>query len=140
MRFANLNGIAAYGAVNGYGHNQLTFQEVSLKNELSSLGEAVNICALEDWESKVVEFLADLKAGVDELKTVAPQTFEEQHEVFLVKKRAVDTLVERIQINRERNLQVQIRLNLLEIIGKDAQNETTAAVHFREGGTYIRIQ
>ncbi len=116
--------------------HQLTFQEVSLKNELSSLGEAVNICAVEDCESKVVEFLVDLKVGVDELKTVAPQTPEEQHEVFLVKKRAIDTLVERIQIDRERNLQVQIRLNLLEIIGKDAQNETTAAVHFREGETY----
>ncbi len=101
------------------------------------IGEAVNISALEDWESKVVEFLADLKAGVDELKTVAPQTPDEQHEVFLVKKKVVDTLVERIQIDRERNLQVQIRLNLLEIIGKDAQDETTAAVQFREGGTYI---
>ncbi len=120
--------------------HQLTFQEVSLKNELSSLGEAVNICALEDWESKVVEFLADLKVGVDELKTVAPQTSEEQHEVFLVKKRAIDTLVERIQIDRERNLQVQIRLNLLEIIGKDAQNETTAAVHFREGEIYTHTR
>ena len=120
--------------------HQLTFQEVSLKNELVSLGEAVNISALEDWESKVVEFLADLKAGVDELKTVAPQTLEEQHEVFLVKKRVVDTLVERIQIDRERNLQVQIRLNLLEIIGKDAQNETTAAVQFREGEIYTHIQ
>lgn len=77
---------------------QLTFQEVSLKNEFPSLGEAVNIGALEDWESKVVEFLADLKAGIDELKTVAPQTPEEQHEVFLVKKRFIDTLVERIEI------------------------------------------
>lgn len=116
-----------------------TFQEVSLKKELASLGEAVNICALEDWESKVLEFLADLKAGIDELKTIAPQTPEEQHEVFLVKKRAIDTLVERVQIDRERNLQVQIRLNLLEIIGKDAQNETIAAAHFREGETYARI-
>jgi len=120
--------------------HQLTFQEVSLKNELVSLGEAVNISALEDWESKVVEFLADLKTGVDELKTVAPQTLEEQHEVFLVKKRVVDTLVERIQIDRERNLQVQIRLNLLEIIGKDARNETIAAVQFREGETYTHIR
>ena len=118
--------------------NQLTFQEVTLRKELSSLGEAVNINALEDWESKVLEFLADLKAGVDELKTVTPQTPEEQHEVFLVKKRVVDTLVERIQIDRERNLQVQIRLNLLEIIGKDAQDESIAAVQFHEDGIYTR--
>jgi len=92
------------------------------------------------WESKVLEFLADLKAGVDELKTVTPQTPEEQHEVFLVKKRVVDTLVERIQIDRERNLQVQIRLNLLEIIGKDAQDESIAAVQFHEAEIYTHIR
>ena len=119
--------------------NRLTFQEVTLRKELSSLGGVANINALEDWESKVLEFLADLKAGVDELKTVTPQTPEEQHEVFLVKKRVVDTLVERIQIDRERNFQVQIRLNLLEIIGKDAQDESIAAVQFHEGEIYTRI-
>ena len=119
--------------------NQLTFQEVTLRKELSSLGKAVKINALEDWESKVLEFLANLKAGVDELKTVTPQTPEEQHEVFLVKKRVVDTLVERIQIDRERNLQVQIRLNLIEIIGKDAQDESIAAVQFHEAEIYTRI-
>jgi hypothetical protein len=37
---------------------QLRFQVMALRSELSSLGEAVNINALEDWESKVVEFLA----------------------------------------------------------------------------------
>lgn len=36
--------------------NQLTFQEVTLKRELSSLGEAINISALDDWENTVTEF------------------------------------------------------------------------------------
>jgi hypothetical protein len=107
---------------------QLTYQEVTLRRELSTLGEAININALENWEENVAEFLADLKAGVDELKTVAPQTPEEQHEIFLLKKRVVDTLVERIEIDKERNLHVQIRLNLLDILRKDARNETTAGV------------
>jgi hypothetical protein len=55
----------------------------------------VNWLLLEDGEASVAEFLADLKAGVDELKTVTPQIPEEQHAVFLLKKRIVDTLVER---------------------------------------------
>jgi hypothetical protein len=96
--------------------NQLTFQEVTLKRDLSSLGEAININALENWETAIAEYLAGLKARVDELKTIAPQTPEEQHEVFTLKKRIVDTLVDRIEIDKERNLQVQIRVNLLSIL------------------------
>ena len=88
---------------------------------------AQDLSALEDWESKVVEFLVDLRAGVDELKTVAPQTLEEQHEVFLVKKRVVDTLVERVEIDIGRNLFVQIRLNLLNILRKDAESGGSTA-------------
>jgi hypothetical protein len=33
--------------------------------------------ALEDWQASVAQFLADRKAGVDELKTVTPQIPEE---------------------------------------------------------------
>jgi hypothetical protein len=64
---------------------------------------------LENWDENVAEFLVDLKAGVDELKTAAPQTPEEQHEIFLLKKQVVVTLVERIEIDRERNLHAKIR-------------------------------
>jgi hypothetical protein len=52
-------------------------------------------------------------------------------------KMIVDTLVEWIQIERERNLQVQIRLKLLEIIAKDAQKEILTAVQFCKGEPYI---
>ncbi|HMB23745.1 MAG TPA: hypothetical protein VKP08_12965, partial [Anaerolineales bacterium] len=120
--------------------NQLTFQEVTLRRELASLGETININALEDWEASVAEFLADLKAGVDELKTVTPQIPEEQHAVFILQKRVVDTLVERVEIDRERNLHVQIRLNLLDILRKDARNGTTAGVQNSEVETCTRIQ
>jgi hypothetical protein len=115
--------------------NQLTFQEVTLKRDLSSLGEAININALENWEAAVGEYLADLKAGVEELKKVTPQTSEEQHEVFKLKKRIIDTLVERIEIDKERNLRVQIRVNLLDILGRDAN----AGVQIREDEIYSHI-
>jgi hypothetical protein len=82
----------------------LTFEEVTLKRDLSSLGEAININALENREAAVADYLADLKAGVDELKPVTPQTPKEQHEVFKFRERMIDTLVERIKIDKERNL------------------------------------
>ncbi len=89
----------------------------------------------------MVEFLADLRAGVEELKFVAPQMPEEQHEIFLLKKRVVDTLVEHVDIDIDRNLFVQIRLNLLDILRKDAESgDFTAGVSNFEVGTYNRIQ
>ncbi len=91
---------------------------------------------MEDWEASVAEFLADRKAGVDELKTVTPQILEEQYTVLLLKKQVVDTLVERVEIDQERNLHVQIRLNLLDILGKDTRNRTTAGVQNSEVETY----
>jgi hypothetical protein len=36
-----------------------------LKRELSSLGQAINVNALNDWELKVTEYLANLWAGVE---------------------------------------------------------------------------
>jgi hypothetical protein len=87
-----------------YQLSQLTFQEVTLKQELATLGETININALNNWEGNVVEILADLRAGVEDLKIVAPQTPEEQHEIFVLKKRVIDTLVERVEIDIDRNL------------------------------------
>ena len=95
--------------------------------KLATLGETININALNNWEENVVEFLADLRASVEELKIVAPQTAEEQHEIFVLKKRVIDTLVERIEIDRDRNLFVQFRLNLLDILRKDAEGGGSTA-------------
>ena len=55
--------------------NQLSamiLQEVSLKHELSSLGQRININSLNDWEEKFMEYLTDLQVGVEELKNAAP--------------------------------------------------------------------
>ncbi len=67
--------------------------------------------------------------------------FEEQHEIFVLKKRVIDTLVERVEIDIDRNLFVQIRLHLLDILRKDAEGGgSTAGVQNFEAGTYTRIR
>lgn len=59
----------------------------------------------------------------------------------MLKKRAIDTLVERVEIDIDRNLFVQIRLNLLDILRKDAESGgATAGVQNFEGETYTRIR
>jgi hypothetical protein len=115
----------------------LTMQELSLKRELSSLGQAICINALNDWEAKVDEYLTDLRAGVEELRNATPQTEEERHEVFLLKKQIVDTLVERVTIDKNHDVNVQIRLNLLDIIKRDSeQGGGPGVIHLSEAGIY----
>ena len=94
-------------------------QEISLKHELSSSGQAININALNNWEASVNEYLADLQAGIEELNNAAPQTEEERQEIFRLKKRVVDTLVKRITLKKDPELGVEVRLNLLDIIEKE---------------------
>jgi hypothetical protein len=98
-----------------------------------------HINALNDWELRVTEYLADLRAGVEELRNAAPKNEEERHEVFLLKKRIVDTLVERATIDKNRNVNVQIRLNLLGILDEDSGKNDPSAVQTRRGGIYTRI-
>lgn len=56
----------------------------------------------------------DLQEGVKGLKNAVPHTDEERLEIFNLKKWIVNSLVERVTIDRERKLTVKIRLNLLD--------------------------
>jgi site-specific DNA recombinase len=96
----------------------LTLQELSLKREYTSIGQAVNIHALGDWEARVIEYLADLQAGLDSLNTM-PQSDEERQEIFEIKRQIVNTLVKRVTIDRDRQLHVEISINLLNLFHDD---------------------
>jgi len=117
----------------------LTLQEISYKRDLSALGQTININALNNWEAKFEEYLADLQSGVVELKEAAPQTDEERHRLFLLKKQVVDTLVEEVKIDRNRKLNVVIHLDLLKILDQDAGLENISpAAYSRRGEIYTR--
>jgi hypothetical protein len=118
----------------------LTLQEISCKRELSILGQTININALNNWEAKFEEYLADLRVGVAEVKKAAPQNEEEGHNLFLLKKQIVDTLVERVTIGKGREITVEIRLDLLKILDQDADLENLSlAAYSRRGEIYTRI-
>jgi len=116
----------------------MTLQELSLKHELSSLGQRINLNSLNDWEEKFMEYLADLQVGVEELKNVAPQNNEERHNVFLLKKQIVDTLVYKATIDINRKIMVDIRLNLLAILDQDAKSTMLDLAYIGKGETYTR--
>jgi type I restriction enzyme R subunit len=102
-----------------YQLGEITLQELNLKREYTSIGQAVNIHALGDWEAKVKEYLADLQAGLDSLNVV-PQNDEEILEIFEIKKHTVNTLVRRVTIDCNRELHVEISLNLLNLFNNDS--------------------
>jgi len=118
----------------------MTLQELSLKHELSSLGQRINLNSLNDWEEKFMEYLADLQVGVEELKNVAPQNNEERHNVFLLKKQIVDTLVYKATIDINRKIMVDIRLNLLAILDQDAKSTMLDLAYIGKGETYTRTR
>jgi DNA invertase Pin-like site-specific DNA recombinase len=95
--------------------NEYSHQEVSLKRELSGMQKRIDERLLMDWETKVIEFLADLKDGIQELSDLSVSE-EEWLESFDLKKRVVQLLVERVTIDVKRQLTVTIRLNLMELI------------------------
>lgn len=87
------------------------------------------------------EYLADLQSGIVELIEAAPQSEEEQHRLFLLKKQVVDTLVEEVTINRNRELNVVIRLDLLKILDQDDGLENLSpAAYSRRGETYTHTR
>jgi hypothetical protein len=74
----------------------------------------------------VEEYFADLQAGIDGLKNAAALTQEKQREIFQLKKQVLNTSVDRVTINRDRELTVMLRLNLLKIL---AGGSNSGAVH-----------
>ena len=120
----------------------LTLQELSLKREFASIGQAINIQLAGDWEGQVIEYLADLQMGLDSLNT-APQYEEERQEIFELKKQIVNTLVRRITIDRNRELHVEISLNLLGLLeDKSSSNNSgdgpSKRGQIQSGGIYTR--
>jgi hypothetical protein len=70
----------------------------------------------------VREYLADLQAGLESLNT-EPQSEEERQEIFELKRQATKTLVRRITIDLNRELYVDICLDLLAIMKNRTGNK-----------------
>lgn len=81
----------------------------TLANTLVCVWRENELIRFLDWEEKFMEHLADLQVGVEELRNAAPQNDEERHNVFLLKKQIVDTLVHKATINKNREIIVLVR-------------------------------
>lgn len=90
----------------------LADQEMRLKQEMAACQMVNELQALEGWEEQVKEYLADLRAGLDSLNT-PPQNSEEAHEQFKDKRVIVQTLVEKVNIGKDRKMETTFKLDVL---------------------------
>jgi hypothetical protein len=85
--------------------------------------------------SKTVKISAPFRLDVAQR-----QNDEEQHRLFLLKKRIVDTLVHQATIDRNREVIVEIRLNLLAILDEDAKSTMLKLAYISKGEIYTHIR
>lgn len=96
--------------------NEMSLQEVALKHELSSAREIIDASIIENWEPHVRQYLADMLEGIAGLKTI-PVDPHEERERQVLKRQIIQTLVEKVVVDRNQRFTVTLRLNLLQILG-----------------------
>lgn len=62
-----------------------------------------------DLEEQIKKYVAELQSEMVELIRADPQTPEERHQVFLLKKRVVDTVLEEARIDEHRKIHIKFR-------------------------------
>ena len=113
----------------------LSIQELELKRCLTRQIEASDLAALTDWEAVTREYLSNLAEGLD-LLNAAPQNDEERHQKFLLKRRLVRLLVEKVEIEKDRKIEVILQLDVLKLLAERAKGP---AAKVWTAGTYTRI-
>jgi DNA invertase Pin-like site-specific DNA recombinase len=102
--------------------NEYSLLEVGLKGELSSMHQTFNEYLLVDWEVKVIQFLDNLKAGIEALNA-DPECDKEWLAAFELRQEIVHFLVEKVSIDINRQLTVTIHLNLLGLLNDSLKND-----------------
>lgn len=97
----------------------------SMECKLTAIEQEQDTFAAIDLEEQVKEYVADLQTEMDELINATPQTPEDHHQVFLLKKRIVDTVLAEARIDENRDIHVKFRRDLLNFVGhEDLQVQT----------------
>ena len=89
--------------------------EEQLKRKLAAVEQKMDTYVGIDWGTKINDYVAGLQAGIEEMNSATPQTPEEQHRNFLLKKELVDELVEEAIIDGKRDIQVQFRVKIIDL-------------------------
>lgn len=104
----------------------MSVREVELKKQLTAMQEAVDARLLIDWEAKVQQYFVDLQEGIQALNHM-PDTPDEQLHACELRRHTIETLVEKIDVDRNHQFIVTIRLHILGILENSNQNNSGSA-------------
>jgi len=102
--------------------NDMSLLEASLKRDLNTLQETINVQLLENWEDKVKQYLADLQVGIQALNDIQTSP-RKQIEVIELRRKIIETLVEKVVVDRDLHFTVTIRINLLSIMEEGVKSD-----------------
>ena len=121
-------------------------KEAQLKRRETAIQEEMNTYADLDFDARVSAYVKDIQAGLEELNSATPQTSEERHALFFMKKRLVDTLVEEVMIDGNRQIQVKFRADLVNLVsgnkkgtGSLGDSENQQSALFDSGPIIIQL-
>jgi site-specific DNA recombinase len=121
----------------------LAMEDAYTKQELSKVNSWSDVEALDDWEEAVQDYFTDLWCGIESLED-EPTTDEERKELFALKRRAVLSLVERVLMGKDREMQIVFKLDVLSVLGQGDENtspllySSSGMAANKSAGTYSR--
>ena len=121
---------------------QMSVLEVSLKSQLISMQETIDERLLRNWEQYVRQYLADIQEGINAL-TVIPDEPQAQIKALELKRKTIETLVEKVVVDRNQQYLVTIRLNLLNLLDgevPDGESGKGSGGHWLSGKRAKRLE
>jgi hypothetical protein len=88
-------------------------KDMRVKRKLTTIERAMDDFTKLNLEEQIKKYIAELQSEMTELIHSNPQTSEERRQVFLLKKRIVDTVLEEARIDESREIHVKFRTNFL---------------------------
>jgi DNA invertase Pin-like site-specific DNA recombinase len=94
---------------------ELYGKEGRLKSKLATVEQELKTYTDLDWHTKVNDYVTNLQAGIEELNNANPESPDDRHRIFLLKKQLVDELLAEATIDSERNIQVEFRAKIIDL-------------------------
>ena len=89
--------------------NVLYEKERGVQRRLTTIERTKDDFTKLDLEEQIKKYVAELQSEMFELIRADPQTPEEKHQVFLLKKRVMDTVLEEARIDQNRQIHMKFR-------------------------------
>jgi len=90
-------------------------KELGVQRRLTTIEQAKDDFTQLDLEGQVKKYVAELQLEIATLIHANPQTSEEKHRVFLLKKQIVDTVLTEARVDENREIHLKFRKDFLNL-------------------------